>query len=290
MKKILFLTSLLVCMFTLRAQDPETGLYRSYFDADTVVWTCYEEYYDCYLFDYDIVITGDTVVDDTLNCRKLYRYPYHTHYDPHGLVREDRHTGRLWIKFDDYWSYEPWDGWKLIADLSLSVGDSFDGSLVSEAFIDSAGRKTIKINGYTAFVEGVGPFTYIYASPGSPGWTVFVSCVWHNDSLYSSMSWYEEHRYNPDSFPYYAEECSIRVVGINHPTTDNELKIYPNPCTDYITIECKFPVTILDIHGRMVTTINTADKTIDTRALQRGVYFVKVEFDNQAVTRKFIKL
>lgn len=60
-------------MYTLRTQDPETGLYRSYFVTDTTVWKCYESDTDDAMWVYYQFITGDTIVDDTLNFKKSYR-------------------------------------------------------------------------------------------------------------------------------------------------------------------------------------------------------------------------
>jgi hypothetical protein len=73
----------------------------------------------------------------------------------------------------------------------------------------------------------------------------------------------------------------------------NDLKIYPNPATNKITIESlqKATIEILNIQGQLLKTITTTgNKTnIDVSAFPIGMYFVKVKTEKGIEVKKFIK-
>lgn len=72
---------------------------------------------------------------------------------------------------------------------------------------------------------------------------------------------------------------------------NEELKIYPNPTNDFITISENVNIKniqILGIDGRIYKTINNSTK-FDVNGLNSGVYFLKFELNNQIKNIKFIK-
>jgi len=80
-------------------------------------------------------------------------------------------------------------------------------------------------------------------------------------------------------------------------TTDfqiNGMSIYPNPTTEVLNFSINnlegTPVTIIDLNGRTVlnSTISS-DNSINIKNLIKGVYFVQLEVENQAVNYKIIK-
>jgi hypothetical protein len=84
------------------------------------------------------------------------------------------------------------------------------------------------------------------------------------------------------------------VVGIDDILSDaNFLSIYPNPTSNYITIEAPATgrISITNLNGQqLITRQITEPKTqIDIRNLPSGVYFVRLTDDRTVEVRKFIK-
>ncbi|MBP7497235.1 MAG: SBBP repeat-containing protein [Bacteroidales bacterium] len=92
------------------------------------------------------------------------------------------------------------------------------------------------------------------------------------------------------------------------PETKTDLLLYPNPCTDELTINVshfqnvKHLITVYDIHGTVVfqtqspqnsqpQTAHNAQTTItiNTRSFPPGLYLVRIQSPNSTTTRKFIK-
>ena len=69
-----------------------------------------------------------------------------------------------------------------------------------------------------------------------------------------------------------------------------EFSIYPNPTSDYITIQSAKDVDnieIYDLLGKFV--LSSSKKHIDVKDLSSGAYLVKVKIDNKTTTKKIIK-
>lgn len=91
------------------------------------------------------------------------------------------------------------------------------------------------------------------------------------------------------SFSTNCPPCS--TVGLNEHNLSN-FNIYPNPALNQLTIETELAisnVSIVDITGRTVTTINHSTKLIDVSDLTNGVYFLKIINEEGIITEKFIK-
>jgi len=74
------------------------------------------------------------------------------------------------------------------------------------------------------------------------------------------------------------------------------LKVYPNPVTEQLNIQLSSPfkdasVRLYDVLGKQVmdSKITTNHKSINTSALAKGVYLMKIEAQDLSVTRKIIK-
>jgi hypothetical protein len=83
------------------------------------------------------------------------------------------------------------------------------------------------------------------------------------------------------------------TTNINDIPGEINLKFYPNPVADVLTIETpqRSLIEILNTEGQIIKIINDAATTtsIDVRNLTGGVYMVRVKTDKEIVTRKFIK-
>jgi len=90
----------------------------------------------------------------------------------------------------------------------------------------------------------------------------------------------------------YIANCAYQpVVGV--PTLHNNLTValVPNPATDEVQITSDVTitaVTVYDMQGKAVltTTGNTNSILLNTKALQRGLYLVKVEAGSSSITKK----
>ena len=88
------------------------------------------------------------------------------------------------------------------------------------------------------------------------------------------------------------------LVESNIVEQDNQnLKLYPNPCSDFITVDAynvkKSPkvISIFDISGRLVlnSSINELPASIHCADFQKGIYCIKVQLDNQVYSRFLVK-
>ena len=76
-----------------------------------------------------------------------------------------------------------------------------------------------------------------------------------------------------------------------------KLNIFPNPATDYIQLSLDRSITeqaelrIVDAQGRVVYTVKTANfaEQIEVANLPAGMYFVRLEIDNEVVSGQFVK-
>jgi hypothetical protein len=92
----------------------------------------------------------------------------------------------------------------------------------------------------------------------------------------------------------------ILVNGINFVSDDINLNIYPNPASDYITLNSKMKesnnihINLVDLNGKVIRTIkkeniNSFNEKIDIKNLSNGIYNVVIKIDNKIYTKKIIK-
>ena len=87
-------------------------------------------------------------------------------------------------------------------------------------------------------------------------------------------------------------------VGIEDNVFDQNISIFPNPSNGQITLvnnsnsEIK-AATIIDVNGRTIQTLNVDDATTRTtfsiESLAAGMYFVKIEAENNSTVKRIIK-
>ncbi|WP_166387297.1 endonuclease [Polaribacter sp. 11A2H] len=74
----------------------------------------------------------------------------------------------------------------------------------------------------------------------------------------------------------------------------NSFKMYPNPTdgnTVYFKITESAEVKMYNVLGKLIkkATLNQKNNSVDTSNLTKGIYLVKINFDNQSITKKLIK-
>ena len=82
------------------------------------------------------------------------------------------------------------------------------------------------------------------------------------------------------------------AIGMSEFSLENDLTIFPNPVENNINIEIEeeiFSVSVINIYGKSIFKQINSNKTVDVSDLVSGVYLVKIELENEIVSRKIIK-
>lgn len=80
------------------------------------------------------------------------------------------------------------------------------------------------------------------------------------------------------------------VLNIDDFVLDN-LKIYPNPTTDFINIKTNEPITtaeLYNLHGQKVNA-SFSNNTVDVQNIASGIYFLKLKTSKGEISKKIIK-
>lgn len=111
--------------------------------------------------------------------------------------------------------------------------------------------------------------------PGSP----YIIGVTNQDFNASLKIWLFFRKYKLNQF-----------VGINELNNADSFNLYPNPCTNNVTIEGeKISTTvIMDINGRVV--LETKNKQIDVSSLAKGVYSIVISSGKNRSVKKLVKI
>ena len=94
---------------------------------------------------------------------------------------------------------------------------------------------------------------------------------------------------NDDSF------SLSNVVSVNWSDNDKSISINPNPFYDFIQLnlqeEKEASIIIFTPHGQIVdsSTISSSEKTIDTKSLPPGFYFIQINYGRERIIQKLMK-
>lgn len=85
----------------------------------------------------------------------------------------------------------------------------------------------------------------------------------------------------------------LTTLGLNTNFIENKLSLFPNPVVDNLFINTSDKInqiTLYDSTGKLVAIIKCSSNSIPTDKLTKGVYFLKIELDDDKILyRKFIK-
>ena len=132
-------------------------------------------------------------------------------------------------------------------------------------------------------IEGVGgpggisyPFVYGTSVSGFGEDRMIICYSENNDSLFGTCV-----------YPSFTTE----IEDINK--IKNNLKIYPNPTSQELTIGNNKliinEITIIDITGKNIKTIKQNTNTINVADLPSGIYFIRLITDYETITKKLVK-
>ncbi len=173
--------------------------------------------------------------------------------------------------------------------ITLSVEDITDNSvktisepndqtlLFKDFLIEKASFDTLDIDTVTNWLKDdpyvhyeTDTWTWLDLKPGTPYYLCAIGM--NGDSVWGEMSKLE--------FSTTGEPVSITL------NSDNSIKVYPNPASNYINIEnlsAQSHVVLTDMQGKQIESFNTSNSslTINTLALSRGSYLLQI-FNNPA--------
>ena len=225
---------------------------------------------------------------DSLLYYAQYGYPDYYYYCV-GRMRED--DGRLWITYSEHPSEEI-----LLMDMNLEEGEDFlvtpyHVARVVETSYEN-GRKVIVFDYISPdwggeplkFIEGVGRNYMVFGWYGNIDWD-YQSCKYDGDELVYSTA-------NP-----LFDGCRIDNTSIEELSNEDEtVEVYPNPASDEVSIrfsclqETPIEIIVLDLFGKVVKSIpvmsNVASLTVSD--LRKGVYGIKVVYQNRVLTEKLL--
>lgn len=90
------------------------------------------------------------------------------------------------------------------------------------------------------------------------------------------------------------DDIKTQGVGVYNVLAQKDVKLYPNPAKEMVTIEVGFGtkniITIVDLSGKVIETIesNKAHTNLSLNNLQTGIYFVNISNENGSITKKLI--
>ena len=276
-----------MCAIAVRAQDPETGLYRSFFGEESSSWNGVTEYWDGYPENVWMGIVGDTMLEGM-----VYKKIHSTTGD--FLLREDRLNGRLWCR------YLNGDTEFVVADLSLSLNDTISllnknnpyVGLSESVLYQVIGTSTTE-HGRTITLKSTRPYARIIRFIEGVGGTNLFDCI-KLPALTSQVICYHkdgELVYHESYWDYPEENCKLIRVGVDDVREKKGISVWPNPCEDWFMVEGGngMPIRLYDLKGNLVIENAGARERIHTDGLASGVYILQIAGNEYATTRKLIK-
>ena len=109
-------------------------------------------------------------------------------------------------------------------------------------------------------------------------------CIQVDDAFWSAANWP-----NIDDQSYFDEDCALSV---SDNFLSSSLAIYPNPVTNYLTIDLKNNLqlktaTIYSVSGLLIQEIHKTKFNLE--GLQSGLYILHIETDRGAIHKKIVK-
>ena len=239
-----------------------------------------------------IKFEGDTTFG-TVTYRKVLQTEHAdlTHWNYYGAIREDAQKKvfiqRAYTLNDEILLYDfnivPGDSLLLVTNPTYYVLDSV--GTITLATGEQRKSYMLHYTGYSCndtWVEGIGSITYGVMNSafcGFVGDDPNMLCAWENDTL----------EYHWIDYP----DCFV-ITGIEITTTEGNVKVFPNPASDAITVEipsgtsCNFHMEILDLSGRI-----SLERDLEARItvipvikteFHPGMYFYRIFSGNEIIT------
>ena len=235
-------------------------------------------------------LLGDTLVSSInykkVYYRKEYASSYKTMVSPftlNALIREDTLTRKVYaILIQNPQDHScPLNQEVLLYDFSAQPGDTLKGNdyciLLNDNIITGIIQNNFWVNSLTyslnysgQIYEGVGSYygllEAIYSSVSGPQFIMVDYCR-------GGLS-----------------NCKFYNVGIDNQVIENNIKIYPNPASNYLTIDSDLDyqtINIYNLSGKLLKTTERSSQ-INISDLSKGMYFIQLVAEKNVITKKFI--
>lgn len=236
-------------------------------------------------------LLGDTIVS-TINYKKIYyrqefANSYQNMVSPYSLsalIREDTLTRKVYaILLQNPQDHScPLNQEVLLYDFSAQPFDTLKGNdhclLLNDNIITGIIQNNFWLNSLTYSLNYSGQ---IYEGVGS-----YYGLL---EAIYSSLS--GPQFIMVDYCRGGLSNCKYYNVGVNNQVIENNIKIYPNPTNNSLTIETDLnyhTFNIYNLSGKLVKTQNRSNQ-ISVSELPKGMYFIQLVGDKNNRVQKFIK-
>lgn len=273
---------------------PNFGNAQSYVPlvVDSTHWFLEEPFMGPPPYDYiEYYLLGDTVVS-SINYKKIYfrqelannHNSMVSQYSLYALIREDTLARKVYaiLLQNIRTSFLcPTNQELLIYDFSVQIGDTLKKDDLCIQMFDET------ISNVTANNYWINTYRYTFQSNTCDLYEGIGSSFGLLEPIFSSVS--GPQHLLIDYCRGGLSNCKYYNVGIDSPSIDNDLKIYPNPTSNYLTIESNInyhTINIYNLSGRIVKTQN-ASMQISVLELPKGMYFIQLVADKNVITKKF---
>ena len=192
-------------------------------------------------------------------------------WENHYIYKYDENGNHI-QKSHDYWDYDDVDSQRF--DTTLFAYD--DNGNLNEQLLkiwDSGRNDMVRYD------------RYVYTHDANGNRTQAIYYDW--DTI--SIDWV----YSLKGVYYWSE----LTTSISNNTIDHNYIVYPNPFTDYTTIQLSdanqvLRIDLIDIHGRIIRTISNVKNnsvTIHRENLPSGTYFIRIQSDNAQMIKVIIR-
>ena len=168
---------------------------------------------------------------------------------------------------------------ELVHNLAGKFRQGYGTPFDLEDIVDSAGINLDSIN-YVKLIDVVGSIQGVYSSYDAEGHVI-------NDPFPTA---FESGGFDLDAVGVIHANGTF-VAGLNG-KAQPEIKIFPNPTTDYLTIESKVPfvASLFTLSGELLFTTDESTIHLRSSALTSGTYLLKVTGENETYYMRIVYL
>lgn len=96
---------------------------------------------------------------------------------------------------------------------------------------------------------------------------------------------------NGNSIPDYLDNLVSGNLTVSE-ILNSKFKIYPNPTSNYIEFDTNssFNLKIINTKGQIISSFENCKNKIDISSLESGIYFFKIDIENNFIIKKVIKI
>jgi len=241
-------------------------------------------------------MTTSVIGDSIINGQNYKEVDYYSAFNYEtGFLREDTTTGKVWF-YNKVINKEI-----LVVDLSLNEPDSFkiynyalDSTYIYvDTFYINNSIKHIQFKHCYIHLCAPGEqFEFIEGTGTNTG--LFYFDTWNNNRTFSYLLCHKKDGEKIYGNSIFNDTCYVDMVGVNDILHDNDIKIFPNPSSEVITIKfenyIKLPIEIYNSVGYLVFKEDIFnDKQIKISEYPPGIYIVRINEQSKIFIQKLIK-